>query len=141
MKAEYEDILALTDKEPDWYDQDGVPRYAPFHPELCPDIYANEVILLKIQCQACGKLFRVEMHWNAYQDKPSISDAIKEGNLGYLRYGDPPRHGVGKDDTTYCYAGDTMLSESVEILEFWRNDRKWKRKKKYEIKWEAHNDY
>ena len=134
MLADYSDILALTDREPMWYDSNGTPRYAPFHPDLCPNIYAREVVLVKIQCQACSKPFLVEMHWHPFRsERPSISDALDKGNLGYLEYGDPPRHGHEPDGNISCYAGDTMLSEEVEIVEFWQQKRKWKRRKKYEI--------
>lgn len=136
MKANYEDIKALTSKEPVWYDMNGVPRYAKFHPNLCPNIYATEVILLKIQCQSCEKPFLVEMHWDYHNNQQSISDAIQKGNLGYIHYGDPPRHGIGKDGERYCYAGDTMNAESVKIVEFWVKTIEWERLPQYEIAWE-----
>ncbi len=130
MLADYSDILALTDKEPMWYDSNGTPRYAPFHPDLCPNIYAKEVVLLEIQCQACAKPFLVEMHWHPFR---SVSEALDAGNLGYIEYGDPPRHGYRRDGSISCCAGDTMLSEKVKIVEFWQQRRKWKRLKKYEV--------
>lgn len=141
MKADYADIKALTHKEPVWYDQDGVPRYAKFRPEMCPDIYASEVVLMKIQCQPCGKPFLVEMHWNSHRDRPAISAEIKKGNIGYLEYGDPPRHGISDEGNIYCHAGDTMLCEEMEIVEFWQMKRKWKRLRKYEVNldWRANN--
>lgn len=129
MKADYADIKALTDKEPLWYDQNGVPRYCEFHPKL---IFADEVILVHIACQACGKRFKVEMHWWQASGKQSISEAIDNGELGYLHYGDPPRH---KDRN--CAAGDTMNCDSIRIIEFWRRDKdlEWKRISEYEIEW------
>ncbi len=137
MKALYEDILALTDEQPNWYDMDGVPRFARFTPKLCPNIYAKEIILLLIECQSCQQQFVVEMHWHPISGKQSISEAIDKGNLGYIHYGDPPRHGVSIDSHSKCYAGDTMNSDSVKILEFWHQDMgEWERKPQYEIEWD-----
>ena len=138
MKALYEDILALTDEQPNWYDMDGVPRFARFNPELCPNIYAKEVILLLIQCQNCERQFEVEMHWRPIGEKQSISEAVDKGDLGYIHYGDPPRHGVKIDSHSVCYAGDTMNSEQVKILEFWKKESlgEWERKPEYEISWD-----
>lgn len=137
MKALYEDILALTDKSPDWYDMDGVPRFAEFHPSLCPNIYAKEVILLEIQCQDCDRRFKVEMHWSHHGGKQSISKAIEADDLGYIHYSDPPRH--SKHGDRLCYAGDTMNSEQVRIVEFWSKANpigEWQRKPEYEIEWD-----
>lgn len=137
MKAQYEDILALTDKKPDWYDSDGVPRFAQFHPDLCPNIYAKEVILLDIQCQECGRHFKVELHWRPTNQNQSISEAISKGDLGYIHYGDPPRH-RNTNGKNRCYAGDTMSADSMKILEFWSelDSGEWERLSQYEIVWE-----
>lgn len=133
MKADYSDIKDLIDIEPVWYDQDGVPRYAKFHPDMCPDINADEVVLIDIQCQACSKSFMVEMHWNQNRDRPSFSEFLKMGQFMSIEYGDPPRHGHEKDGTISCWAGDTMLCEEMKIAEFWQRKRKWKRLGKYEV--------
>lgn len=94
------------------------------------------MILLEIQCQACHKRFKVEMHWSRRYGMPSISVAIDLDNLEYIHYGDPPRH--SKNDTVLCAAGDTMNAESMKILEFWsRSDNGgWERLSQYEIEWE-----
>lgn len=138
MKADYTDIKLRCSGAIRWYDQNGVPRYADFHPNYCPNIYAKEVILMLIECQACGRKFKVEMHWHQTSGDMSISEAIKKDDLGYLHYGDPPRHkddGVGRN----CHSGDTMNSEAIKILQFWRKDKnlEWERVEKYEIRWEA----
>jgi len=39
------------------------PRFQPHHPDLCADIYADEVALLKIACQSCGREFLVQMSY------------------------------------------------------------------------------
>ncbi|MEK6829690.1 MAG: hypothetical protein AABY15_06220 [Nanoarchaeota archaeon] len=128
MLAEYEDIKKRIKEEPKWYDENGTPRYDSFHPELSPNIYADEVALMKISCQECGQIFYVEMSWsksNLYNVLP-LSKNIKS-----LHYGDPPRH-------SNCSAGDTMNCNDLEIVEFWeRNFKKsveWVRNKKFEIK-------
>jgi hypothetical protein len=50
--------------EPRWWDDHGVPRFAEHHPNLAPDIYADEVALLVISCQGCGQEFHVQMTWS-----------------------------------------------------------------------------
>ena len=62
MHANYFDIISRIDEKPTWYDQNGTPRYEEFNPDLCPNIYAQQVFLLKIACQACGEEFDVEMN-------------------------------------------------------------------------------
>ena len=52
MKPRYEDILKKIDVDPFWYDENGVPRYLPFHPSLSSSIYSTEVVLLKINNQS-----------------------------------------------------------------------------------------
>jgi hypothetical protein len=46
---------------PLWWDENGVPRFDTHHPGLCPDIYADEVALLRIACQGCEREFLVQM--------------------------------------------------------------------------------
>ena len=47
---------------PLWWDANGVPRFAAHHPKLCPDIYADQVALVRISCQGCGHEFLVQLH-------------------------------------------------------------------------------
>lgn len=103
MHHDYPDILALTDKAPLWYDMNGVPRFAPFTPELCPSIYARTVALLEIACQWCGRTFRVEVHDVCYNDNDDPR---------YFHYGDPPRHDC---------VGDSMNCIDLAVLEAWRH--------------------
>lgn len=51
--------------KPLWWDENGVPRFEPHHPRLCPDIYADQVALVQISCQGCGREFPVQMSWSA----------------------------------------------------------------------------
>ena len=127
MKASYKDIKNLIKDAPKWYDENGVPRYCEHHPEACPDIYSNEVILLEIACQNCHQHFKVQMSHNEiakhlYQ-KMSLSEAIKKE---VIHYGDPPVH--------VC-AGDTMNCYDLKVVEFWErcNSFEWIRNKDLEI--------
>lgn len=120
MLEGYEDILSRISEPPIWYDQNGVPRYEKFHPNMCPNIYADKVVLAEIACQECGEKFLVEMHASIWSDRDA-SDPRK------WHYGDPPRHCKG--------AGDTMNCEDIAIVECWHRSRplrEWKRVKKFE---------
>ena len=105
MKHTFDDITSRITEQPSWYDSNGTPRYGAFAPDQCPNIYADAVVLLRIECQACGRRFNVEMHshWYAQLAHPKK-----------LHYGDPPAHGC---------VGDTMNCEDLEVLEVWRKDR------------------
>ena len=132
MLADYEDIKKRVKEKIKWYDENGVPRYDKFHPDLSPNIYADEVILMKISCQECGQKFLVEINnkeWGVYINKtPSLKKMVKSGTI---HYGDPPRH-------TGCSAGDTMNCNDLEVVEFWERNKEtkyyWVRKKELEIK-------
>lgn len=106
MHSNYEDILSRIKEEPLWYDTNGVPRYAKFEPNLCPDIYSNTVILMEIACQYCGQRFDVEMHAGIFgtQLRPK----------GW-HYGDPPRHDCPG-------GGDTMNCDDIAVLECWHRE-------------------
>lgn len=132
MKARYEDIRALTDKVPEWWDENGVPRYAPFRPNLLPCIYAREVVLMEIACKNCGDRFRVEMHSEPLSNE-SLADAIEaskdsEPYESTIHYGDPPAHGC---------AGDTMNCSDLKVLEYWRRQAgEWVRDAAFEVELE-----
>ena len=118
MKQSYPDIHALTTAAPLWYDANGTPRYAPHHPELCPDIYADTVALIAIECQSCQHEFLVQ-----------VSTKRRAGHAIYWQqpYGDPPSH---EDDGAggVCASGSTMTSVPVRIVEFWtRSGGDWQR--------------
>lgn len=123
MLTDYKDITSRIAEKPKWYDSNGVPRYDPFRPNDVPNIYAKEAVLYRIDCQACGQQFKVALHWHPLDDillanietHPLSWWAAK----GHLSFGDPPHHGG-------C-AGETMMSESRRILEFWKRDGDWVR--------------
>lgn len=137
MKASYQDIRNRIEKEPMWYDENGTPRYKKFHPDLSPNIYAREVILLKIACQHCHRRFLVEMNFGTFdliKGDSSFTEKLdlfikskKRKIIPPVHYGDPPIHGcIG--DTENCY--------DLRIVEFWINKFEYKRIKKYEIELE-----
>lgn len=140
MKAAYNDIKDKIKTTPLWYDENGVPRYEKFHPNLSPNIYAEEVALLEIACQYCHKRFLVEVNFCKFdlvfnKSKKSLSNQVtlymKNRNTFIpVHYGDPPRHDCdGGGDTMNCY--------DLRIKEFWQKKKfKWQRIKKYEIELE-----
>ena len=134
MLHDYDDIRARVGTEPRWYTETGVPRYCAHHPKECPDIYADEVALLEIECQACGESFDVQMSsdeaasmlrvavWARRLGVTLVADRIKEiaaehalsrfAKDGSIHFGDPPRHN--------CAAGETMNCNDIQVIEFWR---------------------
>lgn len=138
MKASYQDIRAAAHpEEPQWWDDNGVPRYIAFHPDHCPDIYTSEVVLLEIECQECREKMLVEIHNDNPCDRLSLSKSVEthirhsgqRNNPFPFHYGDPPYH-VGNG----CAAGRTMNSLPVRIVQFWRRvNYVWERVSQYEI--------
>lgn len=144
MKEYYQDIRDRIKEEPSWYDENGVPRYGEHRPDLCPDIYADEIVLLEIACQDCAERFKVQMSTSVteralktYRDERNrISDAIRmwkriyvEGKFPPIHYGDPPAHGC---------VGDTMNCYDLRVLELWHKNEKfeWVRIQELEIELE-----
>lgn len=131
MHHDYQDLLALTDQPPVFWQQGGVPRFTVFSPEAAPDIYADEAALVQIRCQACGHPFDVcftssalDRLTRSFRSTRSASKAAKIGEkfriseqikAGALQYGDPPNIGC-------CPAGPTMSSEAVRVIEFHRRN-------------------
>lgn len=167
MLQPYNDILEIVDEHnlalvahapktrvfvPQWWDENGVPRFATHHPYHCPDIYADEVVLVRISCQACGKEMNVQMSHGTTSatmqrlkafalverelgiklDRPKVHTVITLANHivdGTLHYGDPPYHGDA------CRIGPTMNCYNLRVVEFWENDSRmgWARRAELEI--------
>jgi len=138
VKASYLDIRSKIEEEPLWYDENGTPRYEKFSPELSPDIYADEVVLLEIACQDCKQRFFVEMSWSTMRGLFKSRDVecfssrfdnwAKDKEYFPIHYGDPPIHGCA-GDTTNCY--------DLRIVEFHKKENfRFKRVKEYEIELE-----
>jgi hypothetical protein len=146
MKSNYEDIYMVAAEgdfhDPVWYDENGCPRFVAFNPELCPDIYAQEVILLEIACQNCHKKFMVQMSsWSWHKGRQGFGERMtlylkdkRPGAFTPMHYGDPPRHDcIG--DTENCY--------DLRVVEFWvksdltnKADERWTRHPEFEVKFE-----
>jgi len=105
MNATFSDITSRIQEPPQWWDQNGTPRYGKFHPSQSPSIYSNTVALLEIECQSCRDHFVVEMHSGWFEDR--------EFNPKKLHYGDPPNHGC---------VGDTMNCIDLRVLEVWHRE-------------------
>jgi hypothetical protein len=131
MRRKYTDITSRITENPLWWDFYGVPRYEPFTYQMSSDVYADEVLLLKIACQACATEFNVEVSRCKYEKLPKLADNIKD-----VFYGDPP-------NTSCCQVGPTMSSISLYIIEFWERDNlKWRRRTDLEnIQIESLDDY
>lgn len=118
MHDSYSDIKERIAEEPMWFDENGTPRYGKFKPDMCPDIYADVVVLMEIACQHCGERLQVQMSrgWMNPDRRPPKK----------WHYGDPPWH-----DCTG--AGESMNCDDIAVLEVWRFNRfEWKRLKKLE---------
>ena len=113
MKGDYSDIVSRISEQPSWYDSHGTPRYGVFIPDLCPNIYADEIMLAEICCQSCGVVFEVEANWDSQYThqlmRTKLSQRIEDKGW---RYGDPPVH-----DCT----GDVMTSIPLQVLRFYRS--------------------
>lgn len=130
MNCCYDDILEemrFMGKEPIWFDENAVPRYCDFHPDQRADIYASEVCLLDIECQACEMRFLVCMSWYRLSGTPSIAELIETRTL---EYGDPP-------NVDCCAAGPSMTSNAKRVWSFWRKNKdtnyEWKRFVEFEV--------
>jgi hypothetical protein len=124
MHNDYRDIRERIAEPPGWWDEAGVPRYGAFAPVKIWNVYAREVALMKIACQACGTLFEVALSSGR---APEIADAIRSNEL---HYGDPPNTGC-------CVGGDTMNSTPLRVLGYWRRDQttgfEWQRDRSLEV--------
>jgi hypothetical protein len=140
MNHHYRDIIDKLGP-PLWWDEHAVPRYCPFSPDECANIYADEVVLLEIACQSCGAIFRVAMSSSRFQriceaakyenelfakevEEQKLCDDISEK---LLHYGDPPNNHC-------CPAGPTMNCIDRRVLEYWKREKQeWVRDSSYEV--------
>ncbi len=119
MNPSYRDIHEAAGREPEWYDDNGTPRFAPFDPMLL-GVYDHFVILARIECQDCGKRFLVGCGWPttrvvSWRENGKFDCRVSSVTWETIRprefhYGDPPNHGC---------IGDTMNSIPLEIVEAW----------------------
>lgn len=119
MKCDYQDILSLTAKPPEWFDENGTPRWNTFTPGCQANVYAVEVALMTIGCQECGTTFKACS--SASRRDPGKNTLADELKLGVSPYGDPP-------NTGHCDGGHTVTAEIKNVLEFWtRKSQGWER--------------
>jgi len=113
MRIHYADILGKIKEPPRWWDSLGVPRFCDFHPDVCPDLYADEIILLEIACQECKKQFVVQYDWNS-----QVSELSKPSeNIKDICYGCPPHNKC-------CLMGPSQQSISLRTIQFWCRNKK-----------------
>lgn len=131
MLPSYSDIRALTDAQPLWFDRNGVPRYAPFHPSML-GVYDRFAVLAEIECQSCGERFaigegRPKHVIHMVRGEPEIIEQDLEKMARSFVYGDPPRHDCPG-------GGETMSCVERRIVEAWaRVDLEWVRHPEHEI--------
>lgn len=119
MRAHYHDILSRMPTPPEWFDENGVPRYEAFSPRLGADIYAHTCALLEIECQACREKFLAAISWHSWRFEMD------------LEYGDPP-------NIECCPSGPTMTSIPLRVVEWWeREDGEWFRRPEREVEIEC----
>jgi len=121
----YHDILSRIEQSPDWFDEYSVPRYGAFTPDQIANIYADECLLLRIECQQCGHPFDVAV--SSYREEITLAQRVEAQTVSY---GDPP-------NIECCAAGPTMSSVSKRVIQFWVKHRYpeycWKRAPSLEI--------
>ena len=138
MHRDYADIRSKINEEPQWFDDNAVPRYCQFHPSEL-DIYAREAALVLIGCQNCRTRFKVAFcrsqmddmrDYRIYKDriadyKPrTLAQNIREKTI---HYGDPP-------NIHCCASGPTMGCDDIRVLEYWHKvDFEWVRDQSLEI--------
>ena len=110
------DILERVGEPPSWWDENGVPRFGSFQPELVADYYASEAALLLISCQCCQKEFHVACSGTSTVNsagKSRVPPMIRDLILAHeLHYGDPP-------NARCCEAGPATNSAPRRVLEYW----------------------
>jgi hypothetical protein len=109
----YQDIRSRIPEPPLWWDEFAVPRYCPFAPREAANIYAQEVVLLRIECQRCAREFDVAGSWSMIDEARGVRRP--SADVSTLCYGDPPH-------VDCCPAGPTMNSIAIRVLEFWTRD-------------------
>jgi hypothetical protein len=125
MRPDYADIRSLTDREPLWFTVGGVPRYAPFRPDML-GVYDRSAVLVKVACQSCGAEMLVGDGAAAFTlhrlARGEVFEVTIERFASRWTCGDPPRHDCPG-------GGETMSAEELEIVEAWEQvDFDWKRR-------------
>ena len=139
MHHHYDDIRSRIAEEPRWWDEYAVPRYCAFSPGEVADIYAHEVALVEIACQACGARFAVA--WSRQRHEMSRNEDgkfwVREArpfDPHAFHFGDPPNAGC-------CAPGPTMNCDDLRVLECWRRENfEWVRQPEKEVRIDEPNE-
>jgi len=129
MNCSYEDIRSRISEPPAWWDESACPRYGEFCPEQVSNIYAREAALLLVECQSCGREFRVCLSHDglldeAVQGRGPLCDQIRAGTI---HYGDPP-------NVECCMPGPAMNCVDRRVIEYWRREQQtWERVPEFEV--------
>lgn len=131
MHRQYDDLLALTDRKPSFFQQSGVPRWATFRAGESTGIYAVDCAIVEIACQLCDTRFHVLME-SSSRDKPTILERIRAKSLEFR---DPPNVGC-------CGGGASTTAETVRVLEYWSREEtfRWKRDPSAEVAFRRFQD-
>jgi len=105
----YDDIISRIPEAPIWWQENGVPRYNPFHPHWSTGVYTSEAVLAEVACQACETTFLVCIETTAKDGR--LAEAIRAETL---EYGDPP-------NVLCCGRGHAMSTGMIRIVEYWRS--------------------
>lgn len=144
MHHHYEDIRNKIAEQPSWFDENA---YEPFAPHIGADIYADEIALVLIACQSCGREFRVAFSFGFKnrmeiaqtlfiqqiraefpQDQEVVEHLYKVAFEGAWKrtLADDIRsksiHYGDPPNTGCCPAGPTMNCEPHRVLEYWRKE-------------------
>lgn len=146
MKGSYDDIVSRIADPILWYDEHGVPRYAPFTPDLKSDIYADEAALVEVVCQECRRAFFVCCSRAEDDNRRPVPVAERIRANDDRLYGDPPCHTTDIECQTgmeSCRAGHTMNSIAVRVVEYWSRaaTMQWGRDPALEIAFAHDNDH
>lgn len=127
MHHHYKDVRERIVESPKWFDECAVPRYCDFAPDEAANICSTRVALVLIQCQSCGRGFKVCFSTGSMEQYIGNTDLWQEIKDGALHYGDPP-------NVQCCPAGPTMNCLDIQVLEAWEKEGiDWQRKPEYEI--------
>jgi hypothetical protein len=131
MNRSYDDVLALTDRKPSFFQAGGFPRWEDFRPGASTDVYARDCAIAEIACQLCDTRFHVLME-STSRDRRTIREEIHDRTLAYR---DPPNVGC-------CSGGPSMTSETVRVLECWERMEgfQWRRDASAEVHFRRFQD-
>lgn len=111
MHRYYEDIISRIKESPTWFDENGVPRYGEFSPNMIASIYAPEAVLAEIACQSCRTKFSAAFsHINVQTNL--LKDVIADRSI---HYGDPP-------NMWCCEFGLASGAITLKILQYWKRN-------------------